>query len=209
MAKRNSTIKAFTPRQPATEGPDVVFNGIDHDIYVDARYLGSRANSQDAWIEARAAHFNGIADSSDQTPIEAEDVEVLAYLRGFEAGKRDAIKNIWRLLEATDTAPQITATPHICDDVNDKAHFGKHAWTDFSAGTDSEGHTTEITCYEPIYDNRANVPTLFAFGEDVGWPLTEVDRVLPQINALMNSPEVKAARAQWEARQVQQTKKAA
>ena len=102
MATTRYSTRSFTPRQPATEGPDVVFNGVDHDIYVDARYLGSRANSQDAWIEARAAHFNGVADSSDQTPIEAEDVEALAYLRGFEAGKRDAITNIWRLLEAAE-----------------------------------------------------------------------------------------------------------
>jgi hypothetical protein len=69
MAKR-----IITPRTPAADGPDVVFNGSDFDIYVDSRYLGSRANSQDAWIEARKTHFEGIEQAAVTTADIAAEV---------------------------------------------------------------------------------------------------------------------------------------
>lgn len=72
MATRKST-RTFTPRQPAAEGPDVVYNGSDWDIYHDARYLGSRANSQDAWIEARRVAF----DVAEETAVVTAEVEAL------------------------------------------------------------------------------------------------------------------------------------
>lgn len=70
MATSKNT-RTCTPRQPATEGPDVIYNGGDWDIYVDARYLGSRSSSQDAWIAARQVHFEQIEDAAVQTADDA------------------------------------------------------------------------------------------------------------------------------------------
>lgn len=75
MRRSNS----ITIRQPAAEGPDVVYNGSDFDIYVDARYLGSRANSQDAWMEARRVYFEAIEAATTETAdIAAEVAEARA-----------------------------------------------------------------------------------------------------------------------------------
>lgn len=58
--------KSITKMPAAVEGPDVIWCGLDgtFDIYVDGRYLGSRKNSQDAWIEARRVHFENVEDSA-------------------------------------------------------------------------------------------------------------------------------------------------
>lgn len=67
---RKSTTKAATPRQPAAEGADVLYNGQDFDAYSNGRYLSSHSNSQDAWIAARRATFEAIeADSQSAAPV--------------------------------------------------------------------------------------------------------------------------------------------
>lgn len=78
---RYRTTKTFTPRQPLATGPDVIFNGSDFDAYADGRYLCSRTSSPDAWIEARAAHF----DAVEATPT-AADAVVLGCLDAFASG---------------------------------------------------------------------------------------------------------------------------
>lgn len=55
------------PRQPEALGPDVLYNGSDWDAFVDARYVCSRQNSQDAWIEARRVYFEAIEEAAIQT----------------------------------------------------------------------------------------------------------------------------------------------
>lgn len=94
---------------------------------------------------------------------------------------------------------QIAVTPRISDDTIDKALYGTHVWTDYSIGNNG----TEVTFFTDDTE-----PELNALGGD-GIPLSEVDRILPEIIALMSSPEVKAARAAWEARQVRQPMKKA
>ena len=174
-------MNTSTTRQPAQDAPDVLYNqqtGL-FVAYCAGTPLQSFAHSQDAWAAARAAFFAPeIEQPSD------------AYLCGFEVGKRDAIKNIWRLLEATDTAPQIVAKRHICDDVRDTEHFGSVDWIDYSIGE------TEIT----IYSDATSEPDVFAFGRD-GIGLSEVMRVLPALHALLVNPALVAARAAWLARQ--------
>lgn len=51
-------------KTPASVGPDVVYNNGGFDVYVDGHYLGSRTTSQNAWIDARAVHFENVEDSA-------------------------------------------------------------------------------------------------------------------------------------------------
>lgn len=160
MRSKNTT-KVFTPRQPESTGPDVVYNGSDFDAFSNGTYICSRSNSQDAWIEARRIYFQVVEDARVES-----------------------------------AAPAITALPHICDDRVDTERLGKQIWTDYRAGTDSKGSPTDVTIYEDIVYAENNEPTLYAFGLD-GISLDEVERVLPQIIALLNDPTVKAARLRW------------
>lgn len=65
-SRTKSTTKTPAARNPAVEGPSVAWCSLDgtFDIFVDGRYLGSRKNSQDAWIEARRVHFENVEDSA-------------------------------------------------------------------------------------------------------------------------------------------------
>lgn len=65
--------KSTTVRKPAADGPDVVFNNGGYDVYVDGRYLGSRTTSQNAWIDARAVHFENVEDSAIAAADDAAD----------------------------------------------------------------------------------------------------------------------------------------
>lgn len=58
------STRTLTPRQPAANGPDVIRNNGGFDVYVDGRYLGSRKNRQNAWIDARAVYFEGVEDAA-------------------------------------------------------------------------------------------------------------------------------------------------
>lgn len=67
--------KSTTVRKPATEGPEVIWCGLDgtFDMYVDGGYIGSRKNRQDAWIEARRVHFENVEDSAVAAADNAAD----------------------------------------------------------------------------------------------------------------------------------------
>lgn len=52
-----------TPRQPAADGPDVVRVGNEYDMFLDGRYLGSRAHAADAWSDANRAWADARAAS--------------------------------------------------------------------------------------------------------------------------------------------------
>jgi hypothetical protein len=79
-----ATRKSITVRQPAAEGADVIYRADtrDYDMYVDGRYLGSRANGQDAWIEARATYFEAI--EARATYFEAIEARA-TYFEAIEA----------------------------------------------------------------------------------------------------------------------------
>lgn len=51
-------------RQPAAEGPDVIYTGSDWDAFSDGCWLGSYVNNQDAWIEARRVYFYKVEDTA-------------------------------------------------------------------------------------------------------------------------------------------------
>lgn len=74
-SRKQSTTKTTTPRKPAVEGPEVICCGLDgtFDMYVDGGYIGSRLNSQDAWIEARRVHFENVEDSAVAVADDAAD----------------------------------------------------------------------------------------------------------------------------------------
>lgn len=85
--KKQFTTK--TPRTPALEGPDVIFNGSDWDAFSDGRYIGSRVNNQDAWVEARAVHFAAVEDTAvavADDAAEAERCPICDHLPGCNDG---------------------------------------------------------------------------------------------------------------------------
>lgn len=83
-----SKIKATAPiRQAAADGPDVIQEGIrDFAAYCDGRYLCSRSNEQDAWIEARQAHFANLeADRYVSADIAADLAELGEVVDAYAA----------------------------------------------------------------------------------------------------------------------------
>ena len=85
MRHRHSTTKAPVSRQPATTGPDVLYNGSDFDAYADGRYLCSRASSQDAWVEARRVHFDAVEAAAEAPALEAACDDLDAYAHEWDA----------------------------------------------------------------------------------------------------------------------------
>lgn len=60
-----SKIKSISPiRQPKADGADVVYRDGDYGAYSNGNCCGFFANSQDAWIAARAATFDAIEDDA-------------------------------------------------------------------------------------------------------------------------------------------------
>lgn len=128
---RYSKRSPFVPRTPNSEGPDVVYNGSDHDIYVDGRYLGSRANSQDAWIEARRVHLQNVEtaaiESADTEAEIAESAELEAYAaewdaaaesqrETFERGRNSMLTSIIAFAKTIEPDPEVTVEHHVCED---------------------------------------------------------------------------------------------
>lgn len=112
--RNHSTRKLPAPRQPEADGPDVVYDPMTRDFcfYLDGRILGARDNAQDAWIEARRAHFDALeeaayatadanADMADLAAI-GELVEALAARLGTgDLGyAREVLNSGWRTVEA-------------------------------------------------------------------------------------------------------------
>jgi hypothetical protein len=97
--------------------------------------------------------------------------------------------------------PTIEIERYVVDDPIDKERHGKEVGTDYRIG--------DTYIYIADVPSRHNDwPELHAFGRD-GVSLAEVDRVLPQIIALMNDPRVQSARAAWEATGTYPTEKQA
>lgn len=123
----------------------------------------------------------------------------VAYANGNRVEAFSNSQLAWQAARSAVFAPQpsIVIRPYFCED-RLSPDYGECLWTEFEYGTDSEGYATQITFPVEPTDDAYNVPSVYAFGKE-GIPLDEVDRVLPQIIALMNSPEVQAARKRWEA----------
>lgn len=199
----NSDVTAAELEHEACIGAEEVFTYCGSSVTI-MREIND-ATSENVWesIDYRAGDVFLSIDPADPTDV---------YLEVDTSQKQGAttLRNLWAMLHHPAIQrvmgfeqPAITIEACISDDVCDPDRIGEQIGTDYRCGTDSNGRQTYLFIPTAPTDNPLDVPILSTLGE-VGWPLDEVERVLPQILALLNDPQVQAARARFKAQQQRQ-----